>query len=82
MLQHMLLAQKAQESQRKGKPGQLVDPRPQAVDGEIKIVITPQLKLDIFDEYPVVKKAFDDNVDKKARICLPIQLCVDAYHHV
>ena len=45
----------------------MVDPRPQTVDGEIKIVITPQLKLDIFEEYPVVKKAFDENVDKKVR---------------
>ena len=35
------------------------------MDGEIKIVITPQLKLDIFEEYPVVKKAFEENVDKK-----------------
>jgi transcription initiation factor TFIIH subunit 1 len=61
----MLLAQAAQESQRRGKPGQLVDPRPQTVDGEIKIVLTPQLKLDIFEEYPVVKKAFDENVDQK-----------------
>ncbi|KIP08401.1 hypothetical protein PHLGIDRAFT_29570 [Phlebiopsis gigantea 11061_1 CR5-6] len=63
--EHILLAQAAQESQRKGKSGQLVDPRPQTVDGEIKIVITPQLKLDIFEEYPVVKKAFEENVDKK-----------------
>lgn len=37
------------------------------MDGEIKIVITPQLKLDIFEEYPVVRKAFEENVDKKVR---------------
>lgn len=61
----MLLAQAAAERQKKGKPGQLVDPRPQTVDGEIKIVITPQLVHDIFDEYPVVAKAYNENVPKK-----------------
>ena len=78
--QHVLLAQAAQESQRKGKSGQLVDPRPQTVDGEIKIVITPQLKLDIFEEYPVVKKAFDENVDKKVRVST-LQLCSFLQHY-
>ncbi|KAI0768370.1 hypothetical protein BC629DRAFT_1535963 [Irpex lacteus] len=63
--EHLLLAQAAAERQKKGKPGQLVDPRPQTVDGEIKIVITPQLVHDIFDEYPVVAKAYNENVPKK-----------------
>lgn len=53
------------ESQKKGKSGQLVDPRPQTVDGEIKIVITPQLVHDIFEEYPVVGKAYSENVPSK-----------------
>ncbi|EKM80679.1 hypothetical protein AGABI1DRAFT_119267 [Agaricus bisporus var. burnettii JB137-S8] len=61
--EHLLLAQSATDSQRKGKPGQLVDPRPETVDGgEIKIRITPQLVYDIFDEYPVVAKAYSENV--------------------
>ncbi|KAI0093026.1 hypothetical protein BDY19DRAFT_882431 [Irpex rosettiformis] len=63
--EHLLLAQAAAERQKRGKPGQLVDPRPQTVDGEIKIVITPQLVHDIFDEYPVVAKAYNENVPKK-----------------
>lgn len=64
--QHLLLAQAASDSQKKGRPGQLVDPRPQAVEGgEVKIVITPQLVHDIFDEYPVVAKAYDENVPSK-----------------
>ena len=64
--QHLLLAQATIESQRKGKPGQLVDPRPETVDGgEVKIRITPQLVHDIFDEYPVVAKAYNDNVPSK-----------------
>ncbi|KAI0630295.1 hypothetical protein C8Q77DRAFT_1160645 [Trametes polyzona] len=63
--EHLLLAQAAAESQKKGKPGQLVDPRPQSVDGEVKIVITPQLVHDIFEEFPVVAKAYSDNVPEK-----------------
>ncbi|KAJ3550103.1 hypothetical protein NM688_g5109 [Phlebia brevispora] len=63
--EHLLLAQAAAESQKKGKPGQLVDPRPQTVDGDIKIVVTPQLIHDIFEEYPVVAKAYSENVPSK-----------------
>ncbi|RDB25362.1 RNA polymerase II transcription factor B subunit 1 [Hypsizygus marmoreus] len=64
--EHLLLAEAAAENQRKGKPGQLVDPRPEAVEGgEIKIRITPQLVHDIFDEYPVVAKAYSENVPSK-----------------
>lgn len=62
---HLLLAQAAAEGQKKGKPGQLVDPRPQSVDGEVKIVITPQLVHDIFEEFPVVARAYSDNVPEK-----------------
>ncbi|KAF5325666.1 hypothetical protein D9611_000372 [Ephemerocybe angulata] len=61
--EHLILAQAASESQRKGKSGQLVDPRPETVEGgETKIRITPQLVHDIFDEYPVVAKAYNENV--------------------
>ncbi|KAJ7594301.1 hypothetical protein C8J56DRAFT_1044056 [Mycena floridula] len=64
--EHLLLAQSASESQRKGKSGQLVDPRPETIEGgETKIRITPQLVHDIFDEYPVVAKAYSDNVPNK-----------------
>ena len=64
----MILAQAASESQQKGKPGQLVDPRPEAVEGgEIKIRITPQLVHDIFDEYPIMAKAYSENVPNKVQ---------------
>ncbi|KAF9010536.1 hypothetical protein BDQ17DRAFT_1387769 [Cyathus striatus] len=64
--EHLLLAQAAQENQKKGKSGQIVDPRPEAVEGgEIKIRITPQLVHDIFDEYPVVARAYSENVPNK-----------------
>ncbi|TFK25165.1 hypothetical protein FA15DRAFT_687097 [Coprinopsis marcescibilis] len=63
--EHLLLAQAAADSQRKGKPGQIVDPRPETVEGgEIKIRITPQLIHDVFYEYPVVAKAYSENVPK------------------
>lgn len=62
---HLLQGQAASETQKKGKSGQLVDPRPQTVEGEIKIVITPQLVHDIFEEYPVVATAYNDNVPGK-----------------
>jgi transcription initiation factor TFIIH subunit 1 len=56
----------ATENQKRGRPGQLVDPRPQTVEGgEVKIVITPQLVHDIFEEFPVVAKAYSDNVPNK-----------------
>ncbi|TDL25910.1 hypothetical protein BD410DRAFT_783894, partial [Rickenella mellea] len=61
--EHLLLAAAAQESQKRGRPGQLVDPRPEAVEnGDVRIVITPQLVHDIFEEYPVVMKAYNETV--------------------
>lgn len=65
-MKHLLLAEAAAETQKRGRPGPLVDPRPQTVEGgEIKIVITPQLVHDIFDEFPVVATAYNDNVPNK-----------------
>lgn len=43
----------------------MVDPRPETVDGETKIVMTPQMIHDIFDEYPVIAKAHRENVPSK-----------------
>ena len=78
--QHLILAEAASESQKKGKPGQLVDPRPEAVEGgEIKIKITPQLVHDIFDEYPIVAKAYSENVPENVRLACPIMCaCTDS----
>ncbi|KAJ7045772.1 hypothetical protein C8F04DRAFT_1025768 [Mycena alexandri] len=63
--EHLLLSLAASENQRKGKSGQMVDPRPETVDGETKIVMTPQMIHDIFDEYPVIAKAHRENVPSK-----------------
>ncbi|KAJ7647140.1 hypothetical protein FB45DRAFT_892517 [Roridomyces roridus] len=60
--EHLLISLAASENQQKGKAGQMVDPRPETVDGETKIVMTPQLIHDIFDEYPVVARAHRENV--------------------
>lgn len=38
------------------------------MDGEIKIVITPQLVHDIFEEFPIVARAYNDTVPGKVHI--------------
>nr|GAT44646.1 predicted protein [Mycena chlorophos] len=63
--QHLLLSLAAAENQKKGKPGQIVDPRPETVDGETKIRMTPQMIQEIFEEYPVIAKAHRENVPSK-----------------
>jgi transcription initiation factor TFIIH subunit 1 len=78
---HLLLAEAASEGQKRGRPGQLVDPRPQTVEGgEVKIVITPQLVHDIFDEFPVVAKAYNDNVPNKVRPKHSLIICIYKAH--
>ncbi|KAF7321699.1 hypothetical protein MKEN_00691300 [Mycena kentingensis (nom. inval.)] len=63
--EHLLLSMAASENQSKGKPGQIVDPRPETVDGETKIVMTLQMIQEIFEEYPVIAKAHRENVPGK-----------------
>ncbi|KAH8119094.1 hypothetical protein DFH11DRAFT_1501151 [Phellopilus nigrolimitatus] len=64
--EHLLLSEAAQESQKRGRPGQIVDPRPETVaGGDTKIVVTPQIIRDIFEEYPVVAKAYNETVPKQ-----------------
>ncbi|KAF8210572.1 hypothetical protein K438DRAFT_1809924 [Mycena galopus ATCC 62051] len=63
--EHLLLSLAASENQAKGKPGQMVDPRPETVDGDTKYVMTPQMIHGIFDEYPVIAKAHRENVPSK-----------------
>ncbi|KZT52260.1 hypothetical protein CALCODRAFT_525450 [Calocera cornea HHB12733] len=60
---HLLSAARAQAGQKRGRASQLVDPKPQTGEGgDIKIVITPQLVHDIFEEFPVVARAYSENV--------------------
>ena len=57
---HLFTAQTAADAQVRGRPGQPVDPRPETVDGEVRIIITPQPVHDIFEEYPMVVTAYSD----------------------
>jgi len=60
--EYMLQAQQQEESQKQGRTGQMADPKPQTGDGgEVKITVTPQLIADIFAQYPVVQKAYNEN---------------------
>ncbi|KIK67231.1 hypothetical protein GYMLUDRAFT_1019663 [Collybiopsis luxurians FD-317 M1] len=61
--EHLIYAQLAQDSQRKGKSGVIVDPRTETVDGVIQL--TPQLIQDTFEQYPVVAKAYSETVPAK-----------------
>ncbi|KAH9165486.1 hypothetical protein EDB89DRAFT_2076760 [Lactarius sanguifluus] len=77
--EHLLLAQAASGSQKEGRQGQLVDPRPQAVEGgENKIVTAPQLVHDVFDEYLVVAKAYDET--RRANRMLKTIFLVKAFY--
>ncbi|KNZ55516.1 hypothetical protein VP01_265g18 [Puccinia sorghi] len=51
------------DAQKTGRSAQMVDPRPETTDsGEIRISITPQMIRDIFEQYPVVQRAYNENV--------------------
>lgn len=51
------------DAQTKGRSAQMVDPRPETTEnGDITISVTPQLIHDIFEQYPVVQKAYNENV--------------------
>ncbi|KIM31414.1 hypothetical protein M408DRAFT_65050 [Serendipita vermifera MAFF 305830] len=54
------------DAQKRGKSSRLVDPKPAlSTTGDMKVVMTPQLALDIFEEWPVVARAFRENVSSK-----------------
>lgn len=69
VLKHLIYAQVAQDSQRKGKSGVLVDPRTGTVDGVIQL--TPQLISETFEQYPVVAKAYSETVPSKVFGVIP-----------
>ncbi|KEP55400.1 putative RNA polymerase II transcription factor B subunit 1 [Rhizoctonia solani 123E] len=61
---HLLSAEESIERQRKGRPTQMLELRGAGTNekGDIKITITPERAQQIFIEYPVVKRAYDENV--------------------
>ena len=70
-LQQFLRAEEALERQKQGRPGTLVDPKPETLpSGEIKIVITPQLVHDIFEEFPIVAHAYNETVPSTVGVFL------------
>ncbi|KAG8985698.1 RNA polymerase II transcription factor B subunit 1, partial [Tulasnella sp. 427] len=63
--EHLVLAEAAAESQRRGKPSLIVDPRPVRDEtGNAVMKLTPAMIEELFDEFPVLRRAYDENVPK------------------
>jgi transcription initiation factor TFIIH subunit 1 len=61
--EYLLLAESVAVSQKQGRNAIIVDPRPeQGENGETKIKLSQQLIKDIFEQYPIVAKVYNDNV--------------------
>lgn len=72
----MLVAEAIQHSQIRGRNGQLVDPKPeQGENGEIKIKLSQQLIKDIFEQYPIVAKVYNDNVPEPVSLLYTFRNC-------
>ena len=62
----LLRSERAKMQQRQGRSAQLADPKPtQGESGEMKINITPQLIRELFEQYPVLTRAYNENVPEK-----------------
>lgn len=56
-------AEAAYEAQARGRNARLADPKPTTNEaGEMRLSITPQLVRDMFEQYPVVARAYAENV--------------------
>ncbi|GAA5826603.1 hypothetical protein JCM5353_008925 [Sporobolomyces roseus] len=61
--QDLLESYAAEESLMKGKSGEMVDPKTvTGQNGQVTVKITPALIREIFEEFPVVLRAYNDNV--------------------
>ncbi|UZJ57395.1 hypothetical protein CBS101457_006715 [Exobasidium rhododendri] len=59
----LLQAERATLDQRQGRNARIADPRPASNEqGETKINMTPELVRDLKSQYPVVARAFEENV--------------------
>ncbi|BGP40837.1 RNA polymerase II transcription factor B subunit 1 [Rhodotorula kratochvilovae] len=59
----LLAAVAAEQGLMKGKSGEMVDPKTvTGQNGEVTVKITPALIREIFEEFPVVLRAYNDNV--------------------
>lgn len=62
----LLRAERARVQQKTGRSARIADPHPtQSESGELKIHITPQLVRQLFEQYPVLVRAYNDNVPDK-----------------
>ncbi|KDQ21702.1 hypothetical protein BOTBODRAFT_211251 [Botryobasidium botryosum FD-172 SS1] len=63
--QNILQAETAAGQQRRGKASEIVDLRPTTTErGDLVISLTPQMVTDIFEEFPIVERAYHENVPK------------------
>lgn len=61
--QDLIEAARAADAQLRGRSGGMVDPRPEIGEGgEVTVRVTAQMVGEIFEEYPAVRRAYDENV--------------------
>ncbi|SPO30153.1 related to TFB1 - subunit of RNA polymerase II transcription initiation factor TFIIH [Ustilago trichophora] len=64
--QRLLRSERAKLEQRAGRNARLADPKPTPNEaGELKLSITPELIRDLFEQFPVVARAYEENVPSK-----------------
>ncbi|KAG8907947.1 RNA polymerase II transcription factor B subunit 1 [Tulasnella sp. 403] len=64
--EHLILAEAAADSQRKGKSSLIVDPRPVRDEtGKATTKLSNEMIEEIFEEFPVVRRAYDENVPRR-----------------
>lgn len=64
--QRLLAAERSKLSQLPGRNARLADPKPTPNEaGELKLSITPELIRDLFEQFPVVARAYEENVPSK-----------------
>lgn len=67
----LLASVAAEEGLMKGKSGEMVDPKTvTGQNGEVTVKITPGLIREIFEEWPVVLRAYNENVPEPVRLRL------------
>lgn len=62
----LLRAERAAEKQKRGRNARLADPQKKTDQGgEVRYSLTPQIVRDMFEQYPVVARAYAENVPDK-----------------
>ncbi|SNX86709.1 related to TFB1 - subunit of RNA polymerase II transcription initiation factor TFIIH [Melanopsichium pennsylvanicum] len=64
--QRLIRAERVKLEQRAGRNARLADPKPTPNEaGEMKLSITPELIRDLFEQFPIVARAYEENVPTK-----------------